>query len=1324
MGLISYIRNLYYDNRLKKADRLLDEGRASEAESYYSYLVDKQPLAACRLAEYYKSLLPSKNLRNDISLFKKAVDLKIQGVGVYDAGAYDAIMLRFAELIADRAKKCFASGKYEDCYTLTSTLKEAKYTSKATNILCSEAKIHLLYKDINSTKATDNKFSILIDTFKKEWQICKESKRTKESILDYCQELVNNRRYYVSNILLCTILNNSNDTKCIDNATFIIQGKDSEANSDIIKAIASTYAKSVVLRDGTPKDEAVKLFELCWKATKKVALAVDILQSAKDIGLRNFLVSAIIQNHKAFFTEKAFFEKFTKWLYDSFTDEESLKLLEQVHSLGYDVEELFAQKTHDIIEKFPLDKRLSYLDHAQNLYPNNKLIINDKLVCAEKFIEQNDNNQAIKVTDSIIGKCEKAKLVKAKALYNIATDEQSVDSKVDLLKQSKAVLGTYNGPHSITIADDINDEFVKAAEQYYKEGEKEEAYSILKNTAKVGFTKALAAIIHYRLVEVQETKTSEERQKAASCAIDEVKEFGSPTLLDNTDYQSLWDEKISALLDSGKNLDNSAAVAAFENLIKEIDSIGFKGELLKSKKEPVLKQLIGRKYIIARDMELADNLSAASDLYKQINALEAKRTPTLSAIRFIICKLKMQNNNDILEHRERIYTILRKAATSYKSEKDDIAYRFALILLKSGEDQEAKSVLEEFLPGEDYLKKACEQGAIIKALAKIEDFNQKLESVKNKSLSSKDAVFFINHMLEYAEIIKPVLDLPRTVLSKYRNKLKNYAIFKLFDEEQYGVAFEKMLKEHKDYLDDYTALRNIALVCLNMAEAGQITTDNYKDVISIWLTAIYQEKVFVKSLDYTSWDDQYTFSLYEAYGHFDEDSVGTLPDNVNFDSSDDENIVYIKDVQRALLDRFEAAISESQQYHEFFTTQKDAMDSFIALNLDDKCRLVAPYLAHRDEDLFQDISDALEEDRKEEYDNWEDLLAVGAIYQMPQTIYNDYSKAKNYYETCIAAIDSVNTSDAKQAFLSSKIELIKRFLKLKTALKSYCNSKISALSAKDKSDFKNNYGFYLIVCNAIKDETLSFVFSNYVMQYVVGEVNSQSMRMAEAADIILSIYFLDKNNSKVKENLTTLFEMLVRDTSLDSSRAVSNILDRLRPSDPSLYNQLNKEHEQAKIDKELNDIVDKVNSHSLSNSSALDKVYSLYKGNPNNDRICANLAQLCTMCIMEYVVGQKSGSSSVERILNALINNMSPAFVSNSIVFKKAYDSIWNQLPFETRTLLKGGIGAIAMNQSLNDKGLALKKGLGYMKSLGGFSSNSSSIFGRNSSIFDDDLYI
>ena len=37
-------------------------------------------------------------------------------------------------------------------------------------------------------------------------------------------------------------------------------------------------------------------------------------------------------------------------------------------------------------------------------------------------------------------------------------------------------------------------------------------------------------------------------------------------------------------------------------------------------------------------------------------------------------------------------------------------------------------------------------------------------------MSSDDAIYFINHMLDYAEEIKPVLEISRPVLSRYRNE--------------------------------------------------------------------------------------------------------------------------------------------------------------------------------------------------------------------------------------------------------------------------------------------------------------------------------------------------------------------------------------------------------------------------------------------------------------------------------------------------------------------------------------------------------------------------
>lgn len=57
---------------------------------------------------------------------------------------------------------------------------------------------------------------------------------------------------------------------------------------------------------------------------------------------------------------------------------------------------------------------------------------------------------------------------------------------------------------------------------------------------------------------------------------------------------------------------------------------------------------------------------------------------------------------------------------------------------------------------------------------------------------------------------------------------------------------------------------------------------------------------------------------------------------------------------------------------------------------------------------------------------------------------------------------------------------------------------------------------------------------------------------------------------------------------------------------------------------------------------------------------------------------------------------------STSIVlFSKTHNEIWNQLPFDAQQLLKGA--GLSYGQTLNDKGYALKEGLEYYRSLGGF---------------------
>jgi hypothetical protein len=138
-------------------------------------------------------------------------------------------------------------------------------------------------------------------------------------------------------------------------------------------------------------------------------------------------------------------------------------------------------------------------------------------------------------------------------------------------------------------------------------------------------------------------------------------------------------------------------------------------------------------------------------------------------------------------------------------------------------------------------------------------------------------------------------------------------------------------------------------------------------------------------------------------------------------------------------------------------------------------------------------------------------------------------------------------------------------------------------------------------------------------------------------------------------------------------------------------NSLKGKTKELTLNIELSQIVDKVNNKSMSLSSALQKVYSLYEANPNNIRVCDNLCTLVGMCIREYVIPDSYGKSTVMSIFNKLKYNKSTTYRNSARALKNERQEILNQLPWEARTLLTGGT---TYGSELNAEGRKLKNAL------------------------------
>lgn len=133
------------------------------------------------------------------------------------------------------------------------------------------------------------------------------------------------------------------------------------------------------------------------------------------------------------------------------------------------------------------------------------------------------------------------------------------------------------------------------------------------------------------------------------------------------------------------------------------------------------------------------------------------------------------------------------------------------------------------------------------------------------------------------------------------------------------------------------------------------------------------------------------------------------------------------------------------------------------------------------------------------------------------------------------------------------------------------------------------------------------------------------------------------------------------------------------------------EAEEASINLQLSQIVDKVNNNKILYYSALQKVYSLYEVHQNNKRVCENLCTLVGMCIREYVIPDKVGKSTVMTIFDKLKYNKSTTYKSCASSLREERENILGSLPYEARRLLTGGT---AYGSTLNAEGIRLKNAL------------------------------
>ena len=797
-------------------------------------------------------------------------------------------------------------------------------------------------------------------------------------------------------------------------------------------------------------------------------------------------------------------------------------------------------------------------------------------------------------------------------------------------------------------------------------------------------------------------------------------------------YCNLWKEYVKRTLSKANKQNSEKAIESLIAVAKEVKEAPFDNIQLHKTLTDKIAEL---SYTLAHELEESHEYSSAIKYYEL--SAQYSSLPANAAGRRVICLLK-QNTIPAITLMNDVQNAL--SIVSRDIEKD-IVYRHVLRLLSEGYANEAAQLAKERLR-DNKLIDLCESYRARKAKAHIDELNEQIALIREQKATYSEAKALYDSLESRLAPIIMVFPEHRHLLTEYKNGIFTYLLKAAQKEEKYEVLFQQYSTDIPDFMKDHSKFRNIAAVCLGMMEQGCLNTSNYKQVISIWLTAVYNDYLIIRSLDHTKWDDPYTFTLDDSLSH----SYGydNLPDNINYDASGESN-VSIRNVQKSLLERSDAALSNGpKKYYDFYLEQRKAMDAYAELKsdkhscCDSQENIIAPYA------ITKILPVQYRKRMKGSLNAGKTELGyrIGHMYGFTDKVYAEYANAAAYYDECISSARSL--AGTGEAFQTRKVADISKFSSLYAQLVSELTNILNEHISNDKT-YKQILAPFATICKQINDAILSNNYSKFINTQVIQLVNNKTLSTKDGLKIIYEIYTIYRHNQNIRNNISGMLISLIHDYILSSSTEgwgiISKILNDtndfnddiikslqnsqlaiiilLKDNESRLHDVLNiiadndasmsskvasvkASVENAKLQKELGEIIKKCNNNEISNLDALQKIYAIYKKNSSDSRTCDNLAIIANKCILEYIAGNKTGVYAVRRILDELFLNRSLMFKSKRSIFREALNDLKSNLPADIHSLLGLNDSPVAkilsQGQTLNEEGKRLKSAIDYIK--------------------------
>jgi len=483
---------------------------------------------------------------------------------------------------------------------------------------------------------------------------------------------------------------------------------------------------------------------------------------------------------------------------------------------------------------------------------------------------------------------------------------------------------------------------------------------------------------------------------------------------------------------------------------------------------------------------LIDETSAIAELQK------------LALCRFLICQSKAGITPDREKLDEIIY-LAQNTSGLIRNYFHDLMFRYAIFLMNSDRYNEAADVIYKYLDSSsDHVKDLLRYFSFFKNERIFQIVNLVNEYIlANYEISSESLSNLYNEVTSNEEILQEYEPLSARI-HDIKQHIANRLVVKYIQDEKFEECLELIISL-EDFSDDPILLKNAAICCCRLAMDNKINVNNYKTIIPIWLTAIHSDNVILKSLELSSWDDEYTFTLLESIGSnykFEQELQ-----NINYDEPGEHNISIGK-AQKQLMQLFEVAVERtSKKIRDFYYSEKKVIAQLVMV-IPYNTLLPTPAFSKR----FKLSNKILEYiDKLHDQSQDENLLKTGAKYvdiQIENKNGNPYVKLTSNYKSELYASSLWYKNQALVAIFSKNVERLAALAfkepinRYESVMKDFEEAAINELNSQLKQNDERNRVFDIMdkVLEIVpKSENIRYLYASNLNNYCIEMVNNNKL---------------------------------------------------------------------------------------------------------------------------------------------------------------------------------------------------------------------------------------